>query len=50
MVESHLHGVEAAANVGWQILQRSGSSLDAVEAAVVAMEEDETFDAGRARF
>ncbi len=50
MVESHLHGVEAAANVGWQILQRSGSSLDAVEAAVVAMEEDETFDAGRGSF
>jgi beta-aspartyl-peptidase (threonine type) len=50
MVESHLRGVEAAADQGWQVLQRGGSSLDAVEAAVVAMEEDETFDAGRGSF
>ena len=32
------------------MLQRGGSSLDAVEAAVVAMEEDEAFDAGRGSF
>ena len=50
MVESHLRGVEAAAAAGWQVLQRGGSSLDAIEAAVVAMEEDETFDAGRGSF
>ncbi len=50
MVESHLRGVEAAAAQGWQVLQSGGSSLDAVEAAVVAMEEDETFDAGRGSF
>jgi beta-aspartyl-peptidase (threonine type) len=50
MLEAHLRGVEAAAAEGWQILQRGGSSLDAVEAAVVAMEEDETFDAGRGSF
>jgi L-asparaginase / beta-aspartyl-peptidase len=50
MVESHLHGVQAAAAQGWQVLQSGGSSLDAVEAAVVAMEEDETFDAGRGSF
>ena len=41
---------EAAAAQGWQVLQRGGSCLDAVEAAVVAMEEDETFDAGRGSF
>jgi len=50
MVEAHLRGVKAAAEAGWQILQRGGNSLDAVEAAVLAMEEDETFDAGRGSF
>jgi beta-aspartyl-peptidase (threonine type) len=48
--EAHLHGVQAAAALGWQVLQRAGSCLDAIEAAVVAMEEDETFDAGRGSF
>ncbi len=32
------------------MLQHGGSSLDAVEAAVVAMEDDEAFDAGRGSF
>jgi beta-aspartyl-peptidase (threonine type) len=50
MLEAHLRGVEGAAAEGWRILQRGGSSLDAIEAAVVAMEEDETFDAGRGSF
>ncbi len=50
MRDAHLRGVEAAAAAGWQILQKGGSSLDAVEAAVVTMEEDETFDAGRGSF
>jgi beta-aspartyl-peptidase (threonine type) len=50
MIESHLQGVQAAAAAGWQVLQRGGSCLDAVEASVVAMEEDETFDAGRGSF
>ena len=49
-VEAHIQGVGAACAQGWQILQDGGSSLDAVEAAVVAMEEDETFDAGRGSF
>ncbi len=50
VIEEHLHGVQAAAALGWQVLQRGGSCLDAVEAAVVAMEEDEAFDAGRGSF
>src|ERR1035438_1316454 len=49
-LEAHLQGVQAAAAQGWQVLQRGGSCLDAVEAAVVAMEEDEAFDAGRGSF
>jgi beta-aspartyl-peptidase (threonine type) len=49
-VEAHLHGVRAAAEAGWRILAAGGSSLDAVEAAVAVMEDDETFDAGRGSF
>lgn len=50
VVESHLQGVRAAAAAGYAVLQRGGSCLDAVEAAVVTMEDDETFDAGRGSF
>src|SRR5271165_6682709 len=49
-VEAHLQGVRAAAAAGFAVLQSGGSCLDAVEAAVVAMEDDETFDAGRGSF
>jgi beta-aspartyl-peptidase (threonine type) len=50
MVEPHLRGVRNALAAGWQVLERGGSALDAVEAAVVIMEDDETFDAGRGSF
>jgi len=50
MLEAHLQGVTAAAAAGFEALQRGGSCLDAVEAAVVTMEDDETFDAGRGSF
>src|ERR1700678_3397077 len=50
MVEAHLNGVRNAMDAGWQVLKRGGSSLDAVEEAVVIMEDDETFDAGRGSF
>jgi beta-aspartyl-peptidase (threonine type) len=50
MVEAHLNGVRNAASAGWRVLERGGSSLDAVEEAVVVMEDDETFDAGRGSF
>jgi beta-aspartyl-peptidase (threonine type) len=49
-IESHLYGVRAAAETGWKILAQGGSCLDAVEAAVIHMEDDETFDAGRGSF
>jgi len=48
--ESHLQGVRAAAAAGFAVLHKGGSCLDAVEAAVVYMEDDETFDAGRGSF
>src|SRR5246127_3250424 len=50
MVDTHLNGVRNAAAAGWRALERGGSALDAVEAAVVVMEDDETFDAGRGSF
>jgi beta-aspartyl-peptidase (threonine type) len=49
-VEAHLHGVRNARNAGWRVLERGGSAIEAVEAAVVVLEDDETFDAGRGSF
>jgi L-asparaginase / beta-aspartyl-peptidase len=40
-------GLEAALKAGWDVLQRAGSSLDAVEAAVVSLEDFPLFNAGR---
>jgi L-asparaginase / beta-aspartyl-peptidase len=40
-------GIENALRVGWEILQRGGSSLDATEAAVRAFEDDPLFNAGK---
>ena len=39
-------GCEAAASAGWERLHAGGSALDAVEAAVRALEDDEEFNAG----
>jgi beta-aspartyl-peptidase (threonine type) len=50
MVEAHICGVNEALAAGWRVLERGGSALDAVEEAVVIMEDDETFDAGRGSF
>jgi beta-aspartyl-peptidase (threonine type) len=49
-VEAHLQGVCAAVAAGFDTLERGGSCLDAIEAAIVSMEDDETFDAGRGSF
>lgn len=49
-IDSHQRGVRKAAEVGWRLLERGGSALDAVEEAIAAMEDDETFDAGRGSF
>ena len=50
MVEAHLKGVRNAIAAGWRVLERGGSALDAVEEAIVIMEDDDTFDAGRGSF
>jgi L-asparaginase / beta-aspartyl-peptidase len=39
-------GCERALAAGWSILDQGGSALDAVEAAVVVLEDDPVFDAG----
>lgn len=49
-VEAHKRGIANALAVGYKRLSRGGTSLDAVEAAVASMEEDDTFDAGRGSF
>ncbi|KAJ2945991.1 hypothetical protein O0L34_g4910 [Tuta absoluta] len=45
-VQGKLDGVRAAVRAGYDVLKKGGSSLDAVEAAVVSMEIDENFNAG----
>ncbi len=48
--EAHERGVRAALEAGWAVLERGGAAVDAVQAAVAAMEDDPTFDAGRGSF
>src|SRR5437764_8759051 len=50
MVEAHLNGVRQALAAGWRLLERGASAMDAVEAAIVSMEDDDTFDAGCGSF
>ncbi|MGH9492403.1 MAG: isoaspartyl peptidase/L-asparaginase, partial [Terriglobales bacterium] len=50
MVEAHLRGTRAALAAGWRVLERGGTALEAVEEAIVVMEDDDTFDAGRGSF
>jgi beta-aspartyl-peptidase (threonine type) len=45
-VEDCRAGCRRALEAGWIILERGGAALDAVEASIVLLEEDPTFDAG----
>jgi beta-aspartyl-peptidase (threonine type) len=47
---AHQAGVRNALETGYGVLQRGGSALDAVEAAVTVLEDDPAFDAGRGSF
>jgi beta-aspartyl-peptidase (threonine type) len=49
-LDAHEQGVFDALQEGWRILERGGSALDAVETAVVSLENDPAFDAGRGSF
>jgi L-asparaginase / beta-aspartyl-peptidase len=50
MVAAHVEGVKHALAAGWKVLSRGGTALDAVEEAIVILEDDETFDAGKGSF
>ena len=50
LVEAHLNGVTNAINAGWRVLENGGCAVEAAEEAVVVMEDDEAFDAGRGSF
>lgn len=43
-------GLRNSLAAGWRVLERGGSALDAVEEAVVVMEDDDSFDAGKGSF
>ena len=47
---AHQAGVRAALEAGHAILSKGGTALDAVEASVIVLEDDPTFDAGRGSF
>lgn len=49
-IEAHERGIAAALEAGWAALARGATAVDAVEAAVTVMEDDDTFDAGRGSF
>jgi L-asparaginase / beta-aspartyl-peptidase len=50
MVDAHQRGVSNALAAGYALLEKGASAVDAVEAAVVVLEDDDTFDAGRGSF
>src|SRR5437667_12381387 len=50
MIAAHVQGVLAALTAGWRLLERGAAAMDAIEAAISYMEDDETFDAGRGSF
>ena len=46
-VGAHVRGIERVLHEAWSELSRGASALDVVELAVRALEDDETFNAGR---
>jgi beta-aspartyl-peptidase (threonine type) len=50
MLDAHRNGVSNALAIGYALLQDGATAVDAVEAAVTILEDDETFDAGRGSF
>jgi beta-aspartyl-peptidase (threonine type) len=49
-IAAHENGIANALAAGYAVLEAGGTAVSAVEAAVVVMEDDETFDAGRGSF
>lgn len=44
--QAHKDGCRAAMTAGYEILRGGGTALDAIERAIIMMEDDPTFDAG----
>ncbi len=49
-IAAHERGIANALAAGYSLLEQGATAVDAVEAAVAVMEDDETFDAGRGSF
>jgi beta-aspartyl-peptidase (threonine type) len=49
-LEANRQGIAQALSAGWSALERGGTAVDAVEAAITLMEDNEAFDAGRGSF
>src|SRR5258708_30072165 len=49
-IAAYERGIAHALRAGYGLLERGATAVDAVEAAVAVMEDDETFDAGRGSF
>ncbi|HYQ85870.1 MAG TPA: isoaspartyl peptidase/L-asparaginase [Bacteroidota bacterium] len=47
LLDAHRKGCAAALGIGWNLLQKGGSAVDAVEQVIRFLEDDEAFDAGR---
>lgn len=47
MEKAHRDGMEQALRAGYEVLQRGGSSLDAVEASIRVLEDNPLFNAGK---
>ncbi len=47
LVDANRVGVEKALAIGWEMLSNGGSAVEAVEKAIMSLEDDPTFDAGR---
>jgi L-asparaginase / beta-aspartyl-peptidase len=49
-IAAHEVGIANALDAGYALLEKGATAVDAVEAAVAVMEDDDTFDAGRGSF
>ncbi|MBM2841032.1 MAG: Peptidase [Bacteroidetes bacterium] len=50
LLSAHRAGIQHALKTGWTVLSKGGSAVEAVERAIIVMEDDETFDAGTGSF
>jgi len=50
LIAAHRKACLSALKIGWRVLQKGGSALDAVEQAIMVMEDDPALDAGVGAF